>query len=280
MIIDTHTHYYDPSRPEGVPWPDPNDDVLYRSVLPDNFKALAVPEGVVGTVVVEASVWLEDNQWILDLAADEPFIVGFVGNLDIGDEAFTARLDRFAANPLYRGIRSHASKLAGATSNGAMAPLHALAERDLQLDLLLRPEDLSVVAAVAAEAPALRIVLDHLAGVRIDGGAPNAAWLEGLRAVGERENVYMKVSALVESSDDTPAPDDLGYYAPTLDAIWEAFGEDRVVYGSNWPVSERYAPYAKVQRIVDEYFTGKGDDARTKYFRDNSKAAYKWLDRT
>ncbi len=280
MIIDTHTHYYDPTRAEGVPWPDPNDDVLYRRVLPDDFKALAVPEGVVGTVVVEASPWVEDNQWILDLAADEPFIVGFVGNLDISAEEFNERLDRFAANPLYRGIRSHASKLADATSNGAMAPLHALAERDLQLDLLLRPEDLSVVASVAAEAPDLRIVLDHLAGVRIDGGAPNPDWLAGLRAVGERENVYMKVSALVESSDDTPAPDDLAYYAPTLDAIWEAFGEDRVIYGSNWPVSERYAPYAKVQRIVNEYFTGKGDEARTKYFRDNAKTAYKWLDRS
>ncbi len=280
MIIDTHTHYYDPSRPEGVPWPDPNDDVLYRRVLPDDFKALAVPEGVAGTVVVEASPWLEDNQWILDLAADEPFIVGFVGNLDIGDDAFVQRLDRFAANPLYRGIRTHASRLVGSATNASLAPLRALAERDLQLDLLLRPDDLSTVASVAAEAPDLRIVLDHLAGVRIDGAAPNADWVAGIQSVGERENVYMKVSALVESADDTPPPDDVAYYAPTLDALWSAFGVDRLIYGSNWPVSERYAPYPTVQRIVDEYFSGKGQEARRKYFRDNSRAAYRWIDRT
>ena len=72
MIIDTHTHFYDPTRPEGVPWPNPDDDVLYRRVMPDDYKALAVPEGATGTVVVEASKWLDDNQWILDLAADEP----------------------------------------------------------------------------------------------------------------------------------------------------------------------------------------------------------------
>ena len=100
MIIDTHTHFYDPTRPEGVPWPNPNDEVLYRRVMPEDFKALAVPEGATGTVVVEASKWLEDNQWILDLAADEPFIVGFVGHLEPTDD-FEDNLNRFSANPLF-----------------------------------------------------------------------------------------------------------------------------------------------------------------------------------
>src|SRR5215467_10014461 len=104
MIIDTHTHFYDPTRAQGVPWPEPGDEVLYRRVLPEDYKRLAVPEGVTGTVVVEASQWLEDNQWILDLAAREPFIVGFVGNLQPGAQDYAASLDRFAANPLFRGI--------------------------------------------------------------------------------------------------------------------------------------------------------------------------------
>ena len=104
MIIDTHTHFYDPTRPEGVPWPNPNDEVLYRRVMPEDYKALAVPEGVTGTVVVEASKWLEDNQWILDLAAAEPFIVGFVGHLEPTAD-FKNNLNRFSANPLFRGIR-------------------------------------------------------------------------------------------------------------------------------------------------------------------------------
>ena len=94
MIIDTHTHFYDPTRPEGVPWPNPDDDVLYRKVMPEDYKALAVPEGAIGTVVVEASKWLEDNQWILDLAADEPFIVGFVGHLEPDDANFEGSLDK------------------------------------------------------------------------------------------------------------------------------------------------------------------------------------------
>src|SRR3954469_15875 len=67
-IIDTHTHFYDPTRPQGVPWPDKNDKILYRRVRPEDYRALPKPVPVQGTVVVEASAWLEDNQWILDLA--------------------------------------------------------------------------------------------------------------------------------------------------------------------------------------------------------------------
>src|SRR3954463_3661175 len=72
-IIDTHTHFYDPTRPQGVPWPGKGDKKLYRPVLPSEYKQLAKPFGVVGTIVVEASPWVEDNQWLLDLAAKEPF---------------------------------------------------------------------------------------------------------------------------------------------------------------------------------------------------------------
>ena len=102
--IDCHPHFYDPSRSEGVPWPGPKSP-LYRTVLPKHLRALPKPRALTGTVVVEASGWVEDNQWLLDLAKDDPFIVGIVGNLRPGTEGFQKHLNRFAANPLYRGIR-------------------------------------------------------------------------------------------------------------------------------------------------------------------------------
>src|SRR4051812_48064042 len=80
-VIDTHTHFYDPTRPQGVPWPPKTDAALYRPVYPDEFKAIAKPLGVTGTVVVEASPWLEDNQWLLDLAARDTFLLGIIGNV-------------------------------------------------------------------------------------------------------------------------------------------------------------------------------------------------------
>lgn len=83
-IIDAHLHFYDPTRPDGVPWPPRSDQLLYRRVMPGDYRGLAAATSVVGAVVMEASPWLEDNQWVLDLAQTERFILGFVGNLPIG----------------------------------------------------------------------------------------------------------------------------------------------------------------------------------------------------
>jgi len=280
MIIDTHTHFYDPTRPEGVPWPDPGDEVLYRRVLPGDYKALAVPQGVSGTVVVEASEWVEDNQWILDLAAKEPFIVGFVGNLQPGSGDFGSNLERFSANPLFRGIRPRGANIRNFEKDEFLADIKKLAAKDLEIDLLVGPEGLPDLAFLASSIPELRIVINHIAGVRIDGKLPDSVWIEGMKMTAEHPNVYCKVSGLVESAQESPAPDDVGYYTPTLDVLWEAFGEDRLIYGSNWPVSERFADYATVQRIVMEYFKTKGQEATEKYFWKNAKAAYKWIVRS
>ena len=81
-VIDCHTHFYDPGRPQGVPWPG-RDSSLYRTVLPADLRRLPQHLPVTGTIVVEASSWLEDNDWLLELAQRDPFIVGVVGNLDV-----------------------------------------------------------------------------------------------------------------------------------------------------------------------------------------------------
>ena len=70
-IIDTHAHFYDPSRPAGVPWPPKDDAKLYRTVLPPEFRRITAPLGIKGVIKVEASPLPEDNQWVLDLAARE-----------------------------------------------------------------------------------------------------------------------------------------------------------------------------------------------------------------
>ena len=274
VLIDTHTHFYDPTRPQGVPWPSPKEKALYRPVLPEHYKALAIPEGVTGTVVVEASPWVEDNQWILDLAAKEPFILGYVGNLRLGAEDFRANLERFAANPLFRGLRASGAAIRELVHTGQLDDLETLAAKDLELDLLLGPADLPAVYELAQRIPSLRLVLDHVAGVRIDGRAPDSAWVEGIRQVATCPNVFCKVSGLAEQTGQRPAPTNLDYYLPTLEVLWNAFGEERLIYGSNWPVCEPFASYATVQRLVGEYFGRKGAEASEKYFWKNAQTAY------
>ena len=282
LIIDTHTHFYDPSRPQGVPWPNRNDSLLYRTVLPKDYQALPKPQPVAGTVVVEASPWVEDNQWILDLAVNDPFIVGLVGNLPVGKQEFAGHLPRFAANKLFRGIRVGAASLKdGLAQPHFVADLKLLASLDLQLDVNGPPSAVPEVARLAALIPELRIVIDHVANVKIDGRAADAAWLEAMCAAAGHRNVNCKVSGLVEGSgrSDGTAPREVAFYRPVLDVIWEAFGEDRLIYGSNWPVSERFAPCATVQGIVRDYFQARGVAAVEKVFWKNAQAVYKWVKR-
>ena len=280
-IIDTHTHFYDPTRPQGVPWPPKGDALLYRKVLPTDYRALPKPQPVAGTVVVEASVWVEDNQWILDLAARDPFIVGFVGNLPLGTPEFAGHLKRFAANRLFRGLRVNEKRLLEAQADPQFrADLKRLADQDLALDLLGSAAMLAVVPQFARENPALRLVIDHVANTKSNGQTVDAGWKRGMEESAKFPNVFCKVSGLVEGTGrrDGDAPRSVEFYRPVLDTIWSAFGEDRLIYGSNWPVSERFATCATVQGIVYDYFSAKGTNPRAKVFSRNAKTAYKWVD--
>jgi L-fuconolactonase len=280
-IIDCHTHFYDPGRPQGVPWPGKDDAALYRPVYPRDYKVVSAPYGITGTVVVEASAWLEDNEWVLGLARDERVIAGLVGRLTPGDPSFAAGVTRFTRNPLFRGIRVSGGDVAGLTEPGKLRDLEILAAHDLSLDVNGNVSSLPAVAAVARAVPGLRIVIDHVANVAIDGKAPPADWLGGMDAVSRPRNVFCKVSGLVEGSGrrDGKAPADVEFYRPVLDAVWERFGEERVIYGSNWPVSEVFAPFGTVHQIVARYFKTRGESASRRYFAGNARVAYKWVKR-
>jgi len=280
-IIDAHVHFYDPTRPQGVPWPNKQDDVLYRKTLPAEFRREAGPS-VTGTIVVEASPWLEDNQWLLDLADRETLIVGIVGHLEPGQPKFAGQLDRFAKHPLFRGIRVNGKQLAAADSSSLGSDLQRLAEHDLELDVNGGPDMLPAALAVARRFPALRVIVNHLANVPIDGKPPPREWQEGMLAVGACPNAFCKVSALVEKvmPRGTAASKSVDFYRPVLDVAWNAFGADRLIYGSNWPVSRRFAPYATVESIVVEYFRQRGADALEKFLSVNAAKAYKWVPRT
>ncbi len=277
-IIDTHTHFFDPARPQGVPWPDPQDAVLYKTTLPEHYLALPVPRKVAGTVVVEASPWLEDNQWVLDLAAKQPFIVGFVGNLPVAAPEFKDALARFSANARFRGIRIRDPKPPrGIEDPAVVADLALLAEKGLTLDLVGGMEILAQAKYLAERLPELTIVIDHLAGVRIDGKAPPEEWVAALQALVRHPRVFVKVSGLVEGTGKKghELPLTRAFYEPVLDAIWYRFGPDRLLYGSNWPVCGHFASLAVVQTLVDDYFGLKGREAQEAVFAKNAAEAYK-----
>ena len=276
-IIDCHTHFYDPTRAQGVPWP-PKDSHLYRKVMPEDMRELPQYRRVTGTVIVEASEWIEDNQWLLDLAKDDPWIVGIVGRLDPSVAMFPEQLRRFAANPLYRGIRIWEERLRELLSRNELGSFKLMADLGITADVNGSPEVLDLAAELSKRVSGLTIALNHIGNVAITDAPPPESWKKSISAASKSSNVYCKISALAEGAgrEGRKAPDDLEFYRPTLDVVWNAFGADRVIYGSNWPVCEVAADYQKVQRLSMDYISQKGDDSLRKFCSGNSLKAYRW----
>lgn len=283
-IIDTHIHLFDTSRPQGVPYPDKNNATLYKPAFPDRYRKIAQPLGVVGAIEVEASPWIEDNLWVLDVAAKDSIIVGTVGDLEPGKPEFPEYLERYHRNPLFRGIRY--GNLWGRNISAELgkpefiAGLKLLADAGLVLDTANpRPELIEAMVRVSDRVPNLRIVIDHLP--QLDPPSESAALKQydaNLRELAKRPQVYVKISEVLRRVNGR-VPTDLNFYRPRLDQLCGIFGEDHVLYGSDWPNSDNWLPYEIELSVVREYFTGKGRAAAEKYFWKNSIAAYRWIRR-
>ena len=188
-IIDTHIHLFDTARPKGVPWPEKTNTVLYKPALPARYRSIATPLGITGAVVVEASPWLEDNQWVLDMAAKEPIILGVVGNLEPGKPEFAKQLERFHRNPLFRGIRYgnlwDRSLAAEIEKPEFVSDLKLLSKAGLSLDSANpNPELLTAVLRVTDRVPDLRVIIDHLPQMK------EKAHGRDLQEIGKRPQVY------------------------------------------------------------------------------------------
>ena len=192
---------------------------------------------------------------------------------------YAADVQHFAKFPLFRGIRISVQLLQDILDKDKLSELKLLGNHDLELDVNGGPETPAAVAQLAEKLPDLRIVLNHIGNVAVTADPPPADWQSGIRAAAGHPNVFCKISALVEgaSRNGNMAPDDLDFYRPYIDVVWNAFGDDRVIYGSNWPVSENAADYRKLQRIVCDYAKEKGEVPLRKFCALNALKAYKWV---
>ncbi len=282
-IIDTHIHLFDPGRPGGVPWPAKTDTVLYKAATPERYKSIAGPFGVVGAIEIEASNLLSDNDWVLNVAAEHPIIVGMIGDLIPGTADYQKNLDRLHANPLFLGIRYGNlwnRDLAVDVKKPEFLPgLKMLAERGLVLDSANPdPSLIRAIAGVADQIPELRIVIDHLPSARVpsEKSAKDEYW-SLLRHLAQNKNVYVKLSEVIAARiEQAGGPT---FNQETLGALWDVFGEDHVLYASDWPNSDHHATYAESISIVRDFVQAKGRKAEENFFWKNSVAVYRWRQR-
>jgi predicted TIM-barrel fold metal-dependent hydrolase len=243
---------------------------------------LAAPLGIVGAVKIEASPWIEDNLWVLQVAERDTIVVGVVGNLEPDKPDFAEMFARYHKNPLFRGIRY--GNLWGrditkqADNSAFIEGLKLVAQADLVLDTANpRVDLLAAIVKLTDKVPDLRVVLDHLPSLE-PTPANRDAYDIALRELGKRPQVYVKLSAVIHRVNGQLSTA-LAPYRDRLDHLVELFGEDRVLFGSDWPNSDGVAPIDKVVGVVREYFTGQPRAVAEKYFWKNSVAAYKWRKR-
>jgi L-fuconolactonase len=282
-IIDTHIHLFDPKRPQGAPYTGPAGTPSNTlGSFPDRYSSLVRHLGIVGAIAVEASPWIEDNLWLLETSAKNDIMVGVVGNLPIDSSEFPEYLDRFRKDPLFRGIRYgnlwRYDLAAKSKSPDFLAQLKRVADADLVLDTANpRIDLLQAVLRVSDAVPTLRIVIDHLP--IFEPAAEERKDLAGiLLELKGRPQVFIKLSSVIHKVDGRVS-DSLADHRARLDELFETFGEDRVLFGSDWPNSDGTATLPRIVGIMREYFADKPAEYGEKYFWRNSIRAYKWIKR-
>jgi predicted TIM-barrel fold metal-dependent hydrolase len=281
-IIDGHIHLFDQTRPQGVPYSGPPENK--EPALPPRYRRLASPLGIVGAIAVEASPWVEDNLWLLEAERNDPMMIGAIGNLRPEWPEFGEYLDRFHKNRLFLGIRYGnlwSYDLAKQIGNPSFIEgLKLLQQAGLVLDTANpTPTLMEAVIRVNDRVPELRIVIDHLPVMLWRLDAKGRTDVEAsLRELAKRPSVYIKVSELMRMEGGRPALDP-ALYRPVLDYLFHAFGEDKLIFGSDWPNGTAMDSLPAIVKIVQDYFTTKGRQAAEKYFWKNSVAAYRWLRR-
>ena len=282
-IIDCHIHLFDVSRPGGVPWP-PKDGPIFKTASPARFRELVKGLNVVGAVEIECSPLFDDNQWVLDVMAKDPIMTGMIGDLEPDHKDFAKQLERFHKNPLYLGIRygNIWDRDFHAKSNDPkfVEGIKLLAQANLTLDSANPTQQLvGDLLKLKDRVPGLRLMMDHLPRLEPSADAAvNKQCDANLRELAKRPGVYVKVSGVLRKVGDK-VPKDMAFYKPRLDHIYEIFGPDRLVYGSDWPNSDHNGTYQEGLAVVREYFMAKGQGVAEKYFWRNSVEAYRWVKR-
>ena len=253
-MIDAHQHFWQ-YTPQEYAWIGPQMAILRADNLPVHLEPLLRATNVNGTVAVQARQTLEETQWLLDLADVYSFIRGVVGWVDLRSRDLPAHLDRFCAYPKFCGVRHVLQDEPDdelMLRDDFLGGIAMLAERGLAYDILIHPRHLPAARQLAENFPDQPFVLDHIAKPFIKDGVL-FPWDRDIRRLAECPNVFCKVSGMVTEADWRKwKPADI---APYLEVVLSAFGAERLMFGSDWPVCTVAGTFTQVVELVRSYFS-------------------------
>ena len=275
--VDTHIHLYDTRREGSVAFLHPErHEKVYFPHLAAQFTETASPAGVDFAVVVEASSRREDNYWLLQHVDTTDVLLAFIANLDPRDPWYESDLDSLLQiSDKFRGIRIRPGRPFRLDDPQLVENLLALETRGLVLELGVNNVDPEDLIRIARLYPRMPIIINHLAGgnMRMDENG-REEWKRRMAAFASEPNVYCKVSALFDLSGQNPAPLDPDFYAPLIDPVIDAFGSERVMFGSNWTLSDLFGTYKDMICMLETYISGREDITEKQLFLVNTLRAY------
>ncbi|HEX8327686.1 MAG TPA: amidohydrolase family protein [Hymenobacter sp.] len=271
--IDSHQHFwrFDPARDAWI-----TDDMarIRRDFLPLDLQPLLQAHGFDGCVVVQSDQSEAENAFQLANAAAHDFIKGVVGWVDLRADDVEERLAHYRQFEKLKGFRH---VLQGETDRMLMLRpyfqrgIAALGPHGFTYDLLILPDQLLAAAELAAAFPSQPFVLDHLAKPPIKAQLVEA-WARDLHALAAQPNVCCKVSGLVTEADwQHWQPSDFG---PYLDVVFAAFGPQRLMFGSDWPVCEVAGGYGRALGMVEAYVQPFSAEAQDLFWGGNATRFY------
>jgi len=269
MRIDAHQHFwrYDAARHT---WITPEMSLLRRDWMPEHLRPELSAAGIDATIAVQADSSEQETHFLLDLARNNSEIAGVVGWVDLAAANITDRLEHFAQFKTLKGFRHVAQSEPDdrfLVRDPFLRGIASLAAYDFSYDILIYPRQLPAAAELVRRFPDQRFVVDHLAKPSIKTGEMEP-WATGMRTIAENDNVFCKLSGLVTEAAWTGwVPGD---FAPYLDVVFEAFGADRLMFGSDWPVCLLAARYAQVKQLIEDYSASDRD----KIFGQNAARFY------
>lgn len=273
MIIDSHHHLWKFSAGE-YPWIDESMEVLRRDYLPQDLLRESETTGTEGTVVIQARQNMEETRWLLDLAGKHPFIRGVVGWVDLRSPVLQSQLEEFAGKGKLVGVRH---VIQDEPDEGFMLlpqfvrGIGMLREQNLVYDLLLFPRHLVHAVKLVGMFPDQRFVLDHMAKPCIASGALQP-WKDHIESLAALPNVWCKISGMVTEADRKVWKYE--DFIPYMEVVTRAFGIERIMLGSDWPVCRLAGEYEEVLGIPLRYFSGFSRDSKERIYRSNAMECY------
>ncbi|WP_461453350.1 amidohydrolase family protein [Mucilaginibacter sp.] len=272
--IDAHQHFwiFDPVRDN---WIDESMSAIQKDFMPVDLEPLLKKNGFSGCVVVQSNQSEQETYFQLDNASKFDFIKGVVGWLDLQSEDIEIRLEKMTQHKKLKGFRH---VLQGETDRALMLKpafkkgISALNKYDLTYDLLILPDQLQYAAQLISEFPNQKFVIDHMAKPYIKDKYIGQ-WEYGMRKIGALSNAYCKVSGMVTEADwqNWQYMD----FVPYLDIVFNAFGIDKLMFGSDWPVCNIAGNYQKVINIAEHYAGKLSMNEQTMFWGDNATKFYK-----